>query len=94
MADLYDFFHLDLYVPVSIDSVCMSTCATQSTIYVCIYAQRMHMTQGLDSKGLAPCCQLPPTPTRALQTKEPLPLYSNPPGQIFQPPSATLSNAE
>lgn len=30
MVDLCDFSHLDLYVPVSIDSVCMGTCAPQA----------------------------------------------------------------
>lgn len=33
---------------------------TTSTIYVCIYAQWMHTTQGLDSQGLTSCFQLPP----------------------------------
>lgn len=36
MAGFYDFFHLNLCVPVSTESVCMSICAAQAQ-YMSVY---------------------------------------------------------
>lgn len=56
-----DFFFSLRSLRASFYWLCMHEhlCAT-STIYVCIYAQWMHTTQGLDSQGLTSCFQLPP----------------------------------
>ena len=58
MVDLCDFFHLDFHMPVSIDSVCMSTCAPHAQSMSVYTHNGCTRPRGLDSQGLTSRFQL------------------------------------